>query len=123
LNKNLLNIQDFTLLQKNLVLKESMQLRVASDSMHPLLKIDQIITVRPYPVNKLAVYDLIVYLEQGQLQVHFLWHINGNGALVTRSLKNPKVNDPLINPSDYLGKVDEIGLTNWQKFKILIQNL
>lgn len=121
--KSQLSAPEFLLLQKKTRQGQSLSLQVASDSMHPLLKIGQLITVQNAAVESLKVFDLIVYWEQGRLQCHFLWHKNSDGGLITRSLKNPTISDPLVSQQDYLGIVSGTGLSLWHKGKIILLNL
>lgn len=123
MSKSQFSTEEFLVLKKRLSAGKPLGLRVASDSMSPLLQVEQNIQVSLAPLETLKTFDLIVYLEQGKLQVHFLWHINNDGALITRSLKNPKTNDPLVPKSHYLGKVDKIGMSGWQKARVYLLNL
>lgn len=122
-HKSQLTNPEFLLLQKKLRQGETLPLQVASDSMYPLLKVGQLINIEQASIESLKAFDLVVYWEQGRLQCHFLWHRNLDGGLITRSLKNPTVSDPLVSPQDYLGKVAGNGLSLWQKAKINLINI
>jgi len=60
-----MDLVDFFKLKSRLDQQGEMQLNVASDSMHPVLKIGQIITVRPTDSSLLRKFDIIVFWGQG----------------------------------------------------------
>jgi hypothetical protein len=118
---------EFEKLKSLLALKGELKLRVASDSMHPVLRISQIITVRPCHSDSLKRFDIIVFWEQGKMICHFLWakqhnKMNKESLYITKSLKSPLDHDIPIIDKMILGKV-AIELPFLRKIFLLGENL
>lgn len=106
-----MDLINFYAIKKELLKKQALSLKVATDSMHPVLKVNQLINVRPCDPIVLKKFDIIVFWDEGKLTSHFLWakqtDFNSRGTiLVTRSLKNPAEIDLPFKEELLLGKVD-----------------
>ncbi len=120
----MVKLEEFLLFKKYLSQNQALPLKIASDSMEPLLKIGQEIKLVFKPIDDLRPFDLIVFLENERLVCHFYWHRNSlDGSILTRSLKNPKLSDFPIHPDFYLGLVPDIRLGFAQKAKVTLLNL
>jgi hypothetical protein len=118
---------EFERLKSLLALKGELKLRVASDSMHPVLRISQIITVRPCHSNSLKKFDIIVFWEQGKMVCHLLWarqknKMNNESLYITKSLKSPLDHDIPIVEKLILGKVEN-KLSLMRRIFLLLGNL
>lgn len=94
-------------------LKESgkITLRVASDSMLPLLKIGQSVNVINQDPQKAQKFDILVFWQDNKLICHFLWAVQEKSGInervyITKSLKSPKDVDLPIKENLILGKID-----------------
>ncbi len=109
--------EDFEKLQKLVFFKG----QIVSDSMLPILKIGERITV-DVGNRELQRFDLIVFWREGKLICHYLWAINQRVEpilLQTRNTINGQKDYP-IGFEDYLGKVLSHRLTNWDRIKIFL---
>lgn len=101
----LMDLLEFKLLQKKSMAGEWQTLRVASDSMMPLLQIGQFIEVQKIEIGHLEKFDIIIFFQDGRLICHFLWAIQDQ-LLITKSLKNPQAVDWPVKPELLLGKAN-----------------
>jgi hypothetical protein len=109
---------------KNKIQSTPIKLKIASDSMQPLLRTHDVIEVHKLS-KPLETFDLIVFESSGRLMCHFVWRnqIGFNEKVVTRSLKEPRADENPIHIKKVLGWVPaaKIGfgtrcwlmLTNW----------
>ena len=113
---------DLQVLKKRLLSGSTVELKVASDSMVPLLKVGEIVQVKKHhSIEELSHFDLIVFEQANQLNIHFLSKIDlNNQLLVTRPLKRPDSNDYPIHPNQVLGIVPNKKLSLWQKLRVLL---
>lgn len=98
---------------------------IVSDSMEPLIKVGDTITVN-VGNRELERFDVVVFWDEGKLVCHYVWTMNRIvpiDLLQTRSLKYHKGKDVPIGPSDYLGKVVSHRLRVREKFLILWREL
>lgn len=97
-------------------LKGSLKLKVASNSMSPVIKVNDLITVAPTGnINTLKRFDIIVYAKNDTLVCHYFWSANSiqqETTLCTRSLKEPYQNELPFTADKILGVVTshKIGL-------------
>lgn len=122
-----IDLIDFIKLKSQLNQQGEMQLHVASDSMHPILKVGRLITVKPSINAELNKFDIIVFWEQGRLISHFLWakqwdETNKDFIFITKSLKDPNSYDIPIRENLILGAVD-LKLSMLTKIKMWLRNL
>lgn len=111
---------EFHIIKKKLFEGESLRLKVASDSMMPVLKVGQEINVTFRPISNLKKFDTVVFFQDKCLMCHFLWAKQDKNTLITKSLKNPRDVDWPVNESDYLGFV-EVNLPFFLKLKTLLK--
>ena len=105
-----------------LTLKQMAKVRVTTDSMKPLIKPGEILTVVPIQA-KLNRFDIIIFDYYGNPFCHFLWGKVFNKeqnieSYFTRSLKNPSVKDIPISENDILGIVTNKKINLLYKIKI-----
>lgn len=97
----------------------TIELRVASDSMVPLLKVDELIVVKSKESYEL--FDVVLFEQGDRFNAHFLTKIDlENQVYLTRSLKNPSSHDYPLRPEQLLGVVENKKLSLWQKLKVLL---
>ncbi len=113
---------DLQILKKQLSSGQIISLNVASDSMHPLLKVGELIKVEKVSKREnLQVFDLIVFDQGGRLNVHFLAKADhSNQEYITQCLKYPGQNDYPLKPEQIMGRVLNKKLSLWQKMKVLL---
>jgi len=103
-----------------------LQCRIQSDSMSPLLQVNEVLTIqRISDPQQLRRFDLLVFYSEKKLTCHFLWtkpHWPKN-SIITRSLKNYTQNDLPIPSSHLLGIIPDKRLSFFQKIKILVINI
>lgn len=117
---------NFQILKKKLTKEKNLELKVATDSMSPLIAPGERIFVKSLP-DDLKVFDLIVYWDGEKLLCHFLWNkdnlsFGSDKNIVTRSLKEPKEFDIPVKVDSILGIVTSHKMSFWQKAKILLIN-
>ena len=101
-----------------------LSIRIISDSMAPLFNAQDTVDAH-LPPRQLNPFDLLVFYERQRLVCHFVWKDQQefDGTVLTRSLKNPYVNDLPHTSSDILGWVPSKNISFLCKYKILILNL
>ena len=111
---------EFLVLKKTLAFDGELPIKIVTDSMRPLLQVDEKLKVI-VPPKKLKMFDLVVFYQSEKLNCHFLWRDqkNFNNTIVTRSLKQPKVDDPPVPYECILGVVKGKSISILQKLKIL----
>lgn len=115
-----MDLLEFKILQNKLLAGESLNLRVASDSMVPLLKVGELIKVKKADIDSLQKFDVIVFFQDDKLMCHFLWSIQGD-HLITKSLKDPTRTDWPIKETLLLGKTD-VKVPLLSKIKVWLLN-
>lgn len=115
-----MDLIEFKLLQNKLAAEESLYLRIASDSMMPLLKVGEIVEVKTADLDSLKKFDVIVFYQDDKLMCHFVWSIQGD-HLITKSLKDPKSVDWPIKEALFLGKL-KVKVPLFSKLKIWLLN-
>ena len=105
-----MDLLDFHTTRKLLLKNKELKLKVASDSMNPVLKVGEVIKVLPYQVKNLDRFDVIVFWNDNKLISHFLWSKqcseDGTILYITKSLKHALEIDIPIKEDMILGKVD-----------------
>lgn len=98
--------------------------KVISDSMHPLIKIDDELQLVP-DLNGLKVLDIVLFKREKNLVVHFVWRnqLNFNSTVITRCLKNPYVDETPVDKSLILGRVSNFRIGFYLKLKLVILNI
>lgn len=120
-----MDLLKFKALKIKLGQEGSLSLRVASDSMEPVLKTGQIIQVKKIQSHELKKFDTIVFFQSEKVMCHFLWAIQtdaeGKRLLITKSIKNPQDIDLPLEEEFLLGKVD-VKIPFLLKLKIWFKN-
>lgn len=115
----------FKALQNRLSREGLLELRIASNSMEPVLKKDDLITVTETKKSSLKKFDIIVFWQNNQIICHFLWSIqttrSGEELFISKSLKKPKEIDDPIKEGLLLGKANA-KIPLYFKLKMLLQN-
>lgn len=100
--------------------RASFQGRIVSDSMEPLIKRGDEISVE-VGTQHLERFDIIVFLQDNKLICHYVWSVNKIVTPLlfqTRSLKGLK--DHPVPLENYLGKVISHRMSFWMKIKALL---
>lgn len=106
-----MDLISFYELKSLLLQKGQIKLRVASDSMVPLLNENQVISVERCVVADLKTFDVVVFWNGTKLLSHFLWTKQFNKEtlkylLIAKSIKDPLNIDLPIEEDLILGKVN-----------------
>lgn len=121
----------FVKCKKILQRENKSQFRVCSESMHPVMKINDMLEV--VPVNLLSPdlirFDIIVFWDGKKLISHFVWHVHSDPfckrkrTILTRSIADCLSNDVPVHQEYILGKVDNF-IMPWRfKLKIIFFNI
>ena len=99
----------------------NVEFRVVSDSMTPLIKIQDTLTVDRV-AGDLRTFDIIVFKRSSNLVVHYIWkdRLAFNNTLITRSLKNIYTDEEPVYKNELVGLVTNFKMNSLLKFKILI---
>ncbi len=100
--------------------KLDLDFKIASDSMHPVMRIGQNIKFQKKLNYK--TFDIILFKKDRKLTCHFIWRLQKNKTFITRSLKNYIENEAPIIESQILGTIVNFKISNLLKFKILLIN-
>lgn len=101
---------------------KTLSCRILSDSMWPLLRVGQSVTISPVP-DELRPFDLIVFRYGERLYCHFVWAVwKDPHEIQTRSLKTCLSNDLPIDPSHVLGKVVDRKVPWWMRAAVILLN-
>lgn len=113
---------DFEVFKNALNQKGQLPIQIVSDSMEPLLKVSETLSVVPIS-SKIEIFDLVVFYQQQRLNCHFLWRDQKdfNNSIVTRSLKNPLQQDAPVTYDCILGVVPGKKISFITKAKILLK--
>lgn len=112
----------FALLRKK-IKTEPINFRIVSDSMLPLIKVGEKISMTKLP-EKLNIFDIIVFYDKGKLICHFVWLDQKvfNDTVITRSLKDPYKNELPRAYKNLLGWVPSKKISWTYKTKIILLN-
>ncbi len=110
---------DFEGLKTSLRKIGSIEIRLISNSMAPLLPTGSIARIEPCSFDDVAKYDMIVFWYHGELMCHCVWArgafpaANGERTLITKGLNNASSDDP-VRESWVLGRVVSHRTNAWQ---------
>lgn len=117
-----LTSDDFRALRHELTERGELHFIIASDSMAPLIRAGDWITVRPLR-NRPSVFDLLVFLQKEVLVCHYL---AGRGrtreGLITRALNSGAVDLP-VDAENVLGVVTSHSMALRHKLRVFWQLL
>lgn len=120
------SLDDFRKLKNSLARAGSVEIRLVSNSMAPLLPTGATARIEPCSPEDLSKYDIIVFWYHGDLTCHCFWSpglfpaANGERTLVTKGLNNSSVDDP-VHESWLLGKVVSHRTSAWQFNALLLK--
>lgn len=115
---------DFLALKRLLDKNGHHKLKVITDSMEPLIKVGETVTLSPVILNDLELFDIILFKQAAKLNAHFLVKINHKeDQYITRSLKFPNSNDYPIKWDQILGVVTSKKLGWFLKLKVMWASL
>ena len=99
--------------------------KVVSDSMHPLIKINDKLIFESVPFEQLKIFDIVIFKRRENLTVHFIWRnqIKYNQTIITRSLKNIYCDEEPVLLTEILGRVTNFKLSNLSRFIIFLKIL
>lgn len=122
-----IDLLKFGALRKRLKTTGELTLRVASDSMEPILKEGQLVVVQERELRQLKRFDIVVFWQQNKLFCHYLWTLQedlatGEIGFITKSLKSPQDID-LPSKEYYLLGIVPNQIPLYFKIKVLIKNL
>lgn len=102
----------------------TIEIKIISDSMEPLLKINETVSIVP-AVKSFDVFDLIVFWRDGKLFCHYIWRnqISFNKTIVTRSFKSLYSDEKPVEIQYVLGSVEGKKISFLAKLFILIKNV
>ncbi|MCO4792575.1 MAG: hypothetical protein KC493_02595 [Bacteriovoracaceae bacterium] len=110
--------------------KGALGVRIISDSMTPVLNVDELITVRSLSnYQTLTRFVPILYWDGAKLICHYVWHLskklNADGKLtvITRSLKDYRNDDIPVPVEHILGTVEGKTIPFGTKIKIILSNI
>ncbi len=108
--------------KKKLLGGATITLKVASDSMVPLLKVGEEIQVKGRKeLSDYHLFDVVLFEQGSRFNAHFLTKADHNNQIyLTRSLKNPSSHDYPLKPHQLLGVVINKKISLWQKLKVLL---
>jgi hypothetical protein len=97
--------------KKKLQINQCAEIRVVSNSMAPIIKIGEILHVKPV-TSALSRFDIIIFDHYGQPTCHFFWAETPAGQICTKSLK-------FLFPSDTpFEKEKLIGIVPYKKISV-----
>lgn len=108
---------------KQKIQRQPVDVKVASNSMEPILKTGDIVKI--YPLTQPPrIFDVVVFKNNLQLNCHFVWRnqLDFNNTLVTRSLKEPGLDEVPINMTEILGWVPDAKISLIMKFRLILWN-
>ncbi len=80
------------------------EFQVVSNSMYPVLKIGDKISVKETPLNKLSCGDIVVYKLNQRLIAHRFLYLNDSDSFVTQGDNTSAIDQP-IDKENLLGKI------------------
>lgn len=114
--------EDFDLLALRRILEKngSHSLSVVSDSMEPLIKVGERITLALPQKEELKVFDVILFDQANRLNCHFVTRINHQkDSYTTRSLKFPHSQDYPIKWEQIIAFIPAKKLNWFHKLKVI----
>lgn len=105
---------------------EDVTLKVMSNSMEPLIKVDDEVTVRQLD-KALKKFDIIVYWNGKILVGHYVWHINKhfsreNSLIITTRCLSSKWEDLPIQEEQILGVIVSHKISFWWRMRLTFRH-
>ena len=79
------------------------KIRIVSDSMHPVIKINEVLDVERIEIHQLKRFDIILVNYFGTPYCHFFWNFLNENEIVTKSYKHPEKYDLPIKNEHIIG--------------------
>lgn len=122
--------KSFHSLKKTIEKSGFIGVRIISDSMEPLLLVDENVTIRWFgEYRQLKRFTPILFWDGQKLICHYVWHLSkkldsrGRTTVLTRSLKNIEFNDVPVPVENILGIVTGKQISVWHKIRIIFYNI
>jgi len=95
--------------------------KVVSDSMSPIIKVGDELSVLPLN-NNIKRFDILLFKRNSTLVVHYVWknQITFNKSFITRSLKNIYLDEEPVELEQIIGSVQNFKINSWLKFKVIL---
>jgi hypothetical protein len=112
---------DFQVLKNKLRKTGSVEIRIVSGSMAPLLPVGSLASIEPCDFDHLNPFDLVVFFEEDKFICHTFWSggafpaANGDRTLMTWGLNNPDRDLPVAERFLF-GRVTSHRLSPWRCF-------
>ena len=122
-------LEEFKAMKMKLKSSLSLDIQIVSDSMYPILAVEERCTVSPYlGVDNLKRFDIIIFWQANRLICHYFWRTSialntGKLQFMTRSLKNIYTNDVPFNEDQILGLICDTKVKKLTQIKIMFLNM
>ncbi len=115
-NESNMNLIEIEIIKAQLKKDLPVKIKIISDSMSPLIKTNEEVSLISYPDGtQLTRFDIIVFRYYEKIYCHFFWGKDTFGNIFTKSLKNPKDFDIPIAELDIIGVVARKKLSFFSK--------
>lgn len=112
---------DIDVLRKKLLVGDLVDLTVVSNSMVPIIKVQDVIQVKKVETKDLKPFDIILFYQGGRLNCHFLTKTDWqNNTFITQSYKNFPSPDFPLKAENIIGIITNKKLNLWHRFKVLL---
>jgi len=114
---------DLTVFKKTLKRDKQARLTVVSDSMSPIIKVQEVISIQYIEDHGLLkVFDIVIFEQADRLNCHFLAKVDPeNDLFVTKSIKNPSDSDYPLESKQILGIVKDKKMSLFSKIRLLLR--
>jgi len=115
--------EEFTFLKNKLEKSgENIKVKIISDSMEPLIMVNEDIVIEFVDYDELRYLDIIVFWKDNKLLCHCLWSkdLNYKDCFITKSYKYRQEFDFKTDKRHYLGKVNDKKLSFFNKIKMVL---
>lgn len=123
---NDLDRESFAVIKRTVEKRGIFRGKIVSDSMSPLIRTGDLITIEPVKdPSKLERFEIVVFHQMGKLTGHFVWNHNRLGSeptLTTKPLKSPQAEDLPVDYPSILGRITSHRLSPLQRLKVLWMN-
>lgn len=108
--------EDFVFLKAKLAKIGHHRLKILSDSMEPILKVNHEYRVEFCSFGDLKTFDIVVFLEGRKLMSHFLWFKSESFEhWISKSYRYPTQLDSPITEQNYLGVIRDPKISKVQR--------
>lgn len=115
-------------LKEKLEQEESVTLTVVSESMAPIIKKGEQITIEKVELKELQVFDIILFEQAERLNCHFITQIHiasdkNESTFITNAYSSPKRSDYPLHHDQILGKVRGKALSFYHKLFFIMRRI